>query len=294
MAAFAFLFQVAGALDGATVFTLPNPLPAPVSGVHVIPVAGAFGIWDPLDDSAFDTPTAYFVRSLHGEFSAATRFFNCTALIPGVGPDTALCVPPSDPSASPLMRLEMTPSQRVLPKGSRMRFLATPNANGTGTPPAGPHAIYVELETMDSEDDIVTVLEKEAADFTAFQGRIEGLQSFQAVAATLSVDFQIAPDASHFEDLIICNGAVAAAGESMTFEVFRVRGGVATSLMTAAAVIDSTDPANVCQSFANLIIHSLARTLNAATDTLRLVRTYVAGGGPTPMTNTTAKLIMQP
>jgi hypothetical protein len=303
MAAFAFLFTVAGALDGTTVFTLPNPLPAPTNGVHLITVAGAFGIWDPLDDSAFDTPTAYFIRSLHGEFSAATRFANMVASIPGPGSTSPLIKVVSDPAASPLQRLEMAPSMRVLPKGTRMVFTNAANADGSGGAVAGPHRIYVELETMDSEDDIVTVLEEQAADFAAFAGQIVNLESYQQVAATAIEEFTIPQafypslgivGATHFEDLLVANGAVAAAGESMTIDVSRVRGGVVTSLLTTPAVIDNTDPGNSIQGFSALIDRTLARTLNPATDKIRITRTYVAGGGPTPMANTVVTLVMEP
>lgn len=293
MSAFAFLFQVAGTLDGATLVPIPNPLPAPTNGVHTVVVAGNLGIVDPFDNTPFDTPGGYLIRAIHIECSAATRAFRARAEIPGVTDPQDLFYAQTSPTAVPLQRLEQTPTLKYLPKGSRILIENDAQADFLGAPVAGPHRIYLEMEPCTDEEMILSYLEKEAADRAAFDGRVVELQSFQAVAATLVTEFLVPEDATRLERFQIANGAVAAAGESMTFNLERIRAGAAVALVTGVFTVDSTDPANSVQSADNLLVRDLCRSL-VSTDRIRLTRTYVAGGGPTPMTNTHVRLRMEP
>lgn len=293
MSAFAFLFQVAGTLDGVTVVPIPNPLPAPTNGVHTVVVPGNLGIIDPFDNTPFDTPGGYLIRAIHIECSAATRAFQGRAEIPGVTNPQDLFYAQTSPTAVPLQRLEQTPTLKYLPKGSRILIENDDMADFTGVPVAGPHRVYIEMEPCTDEEMILSYLEKEAADRSAFEGRVVELQSFQAVAATLVTQFLVPEDATRLERFQIANGAVAAAGESMTFNLQRIRAGAAVALVTGVFTIDSTDPANIVQAADNLLIRDLCRSL-VSTDRIQLTRTYVAGGGPTPMTNTHVRLRMEP
>ena len=157
MAGFAFLFEVAGTLDGVTPVQLPSVLPAPINGVHIIPVGGNFGTWEPLDDTAFDSPTAYWLRAVHGEYSAATRAVRFDQIIQGTIAPLSL-VPPVGGSP-PLQELEQFPLTRVLPKGARLRVLNDSiGTNFDGVPVAGPHRIYVEIEPLPGEEEITEAL----------------------------------------------------------------------------------------------------------------------------------------
>jgi hypothetical protein len=162
MSGFAFLFNVQGTLDGTTVFTLPDPLPAPVNGVHVIDVPGNFGRWEPLDDTRFDSPTAYWIRAVHGEYSAATRAVRYDEVLPGSG--DFLSVVPAVSGSPPLQALGQSPLTRIMPKGAVLRVLNDSiGANFDGAPVAGPHRIYVEVEPLPGEEEITEALDAQAA-----------------------------------------------------------------------------------------------------------------------------------
>lgn len=161
MAGFAFLFEISGTLNGISPVTLPNPLPEPVNGVHVIPVIGNFGLWEPMEDSRFDSPTAYLIRAIHGEYSAATRAVKFDQVIPGAG-GTSPIVPPIF-GTPPMQELEAFPLNRIMPKGAVLRVLNdSVNTSFEGVPVPGPHRIYIELEPLPGEDEIVTAFEAEA------------------------------------------------------------------------------------------------------------------------------------
>lgn len=294
MAAFALLFQIAGTLDGATVFTMPNPLPAPTAGVTIIPVAGNLGILDLLAGDTQDSPTAYWLRTLNIECSAATAAVRINQLITGsAAARTALL---QQSPANPVMPRLSTFEPRIMPKGTRLNLLNdSVSAAFGGVPVAGPHRLYIEIDPIGDTDTLLDIYEQTSSEqLYAQTQQQQGGQTFQAVAASLSQDLIIPPNCTRLVGVRITNGAVAAAGESMTFAISRVRGGATQTLMTASPVIDATIAANSVTDFSSTILRQFADWLVPGTDTIRVARTYVAGGGPTPMTNTNCQLIFAP
>jgi len=114
----------------------------------------------------------------------------------------------------------------------------------------------------------------------------------QAAASTLAdalasrvIRAQKAGTIAAFGAEIAAAGGVAAAGESMTFDV--TIGGV--SALTAVVTID--DSIAVGTPVAGTI-DTTANTF-AAGDLIEVIRTYAAGGAPTPMTDTFATVTLQ-
>lgn len=297
MAAFALLFQITGTLDGTTVFTMPTPLPAPTNGVIVIPVPGNLGILDLLAGDAQDSPTAYYCRTMNIECSAGTAAVRIAQLISGAG----------GPAPGRIMLLQQSPTNpvtprlslfepKMMPKGTRLAILNdSVSAAFGGVPVAGPHRLYIELDPVGDTDTLLDIYEQTSSEQLYAQLQQQDIQSFQAVAASAAAgDFMIPPNCRRLVGVNIANGAVAAAGESMAFTIQRVRGGATQTLMTTAPTITSGIPANSVTSFSSTILTQFANWLDPTTDTIRIARTYVAGGGPTPMTNTNIQLVFGP
>ena len=297
MAAFALLFAVTGTLDGSTVFTMPNPLPAPSGGVITIPVTGNLGIIDLLAGNTQDSPTAYYLRTLNIECAAATAAVRAVQSISGAG----------GPAPGRIMLLQQSPTNpvtprlvnfepRMMPKGTRIAILNdSVSAAFGGVPVAGPHRVHVEFDPVGDTDTLLDIYEQTSSEQAWATWQQQARESFQAVAASLTTEVMIPPNCTRLTGLRIANGAVAAAGESMTVAIQRVRAGATQTLLTAASTtIDNTIAANQIRDLSSLILIQFADWLNPATDTIRIVRTYVAGGGPTPMTNTNVQLTFSP
>jgi hypothetical protein len=107
--------------------------------------------------------------------------------------------------------------------------------------------------------------------------RPASLVDLQAVAATATVTVMLAPGAGRITALRAVPGAAAAAGESMTCDV--QIGGV--TALSAVATIDNASGLNVVTGTVNAAANTIA-----AGDVITIVRTYVPGGGPTPIVNT--------
>jgi len=99
----------------------------------------------------------------------------------------------------------------------------------------------------------------------------------QGAAATATVTKFIASAAGKINSVKALAGTAAAAGESMTVDV-RING---VSCLTSAITIDDSSGTSVEDG----AIDTAANTL-AADDVVDIVRTYTAGGGPTPMADT--------
>ncbi len=297
MAAFALRFDITGTLDGATTITFPNPLPTASSGLIVIPIAGNCGIIDLFAGTTQDSPTAYYLRTLNVECSAATAAVRIVQSISGAG----------GPAPGRIMLLQQSPTNpvtprlslfepRMLPKGTRIAILNdSVSAAFGGAPVAGPHRLYLELDPVGDTDTLLDIYEQTSSEQLYAQVQQKDQYSFQAVAASLTTEVMIPANCTRLVGLRVGNGAVAAAGESMTIAIQRVRAGATQTLLTAAStLIDATIAANQVRDLSALILGQFANWLDPTTDTVRIVRTYVAGGGPTPMTNTNVELIFAP
>lgn len=103
------------------------------------------------------------------------------------------------------------------------------------------------------------------------------LVHLQAVAATATDTVMLAPGAGNITALRAVPGAAAAAGESMTCDV--QIGGV--TALSAVATIDNASGLNVVAGTVDLAADDFV-----AGDVITIVRTYAAGGAPTPIVNT--------
>jgi hypothetical protein len=99
----------------------------------------------------------------------------------------------------------------------------------------------------------------------------------QAVAATLTSQMMIAPAGGSITSLQAFAGTAAAAGESMTVDV-TING---VTALSAVATIDDAATTTVVEGTIDAAANDFVRG-----DVIAIVRTYVAGGGPTPMADT--------
>lgn len=303
MSAIALQINVTGTLDGSTVVTAGNPMPAPVDGVHQIAVAGNLGVFDGLLSTEDQAPIGYWLRAITVESAAAVRAVRVRITVPGVDGPTDLLVAAGS-GAAPVVRLDSFAelesgtatadavpqySSRFIPKTARFNFLndSVGQAFG-GVPVAGPHRIYMEFEPIDTVEKALAFMETRGRFAAQLLGSIRDRESFQAVAATATARVTLPFGTTRLNSMIIDNGAVAAAGESMVIDVLRVRNGATTSLLTATTTINNGIPANSSRDLSHLINLGLNTLL--PTDEIQISRTYVAGGGPTPMTNTMVHL----
>lgn len=105
------------------------------------------------------------------------------------------------------------------------------------------------------------------------RGRIERIVSKQGAAATLTEN-EILDGSGNLQELYLVAAAVAASGESLTINV--LKNGV--SILTAPFVYDSPDPSDTVISLP--VLPDVSFVLG---DVITVARTYVAGGGPTPI-----------
>ena len=112
-----------------------------------------------------------------------------------------------------------------------------------------------------------------AANIRKIRARMEAIRSRQTAAATLTETYSLDVAGAVREITFLAN-AVPAAGESLTIDV--QRNGV--SVLAAAFVYNNTRTARTLYNL------TLAANANIAMgDQLTVIRTYVAGGGPTPI-----------
>lgn len=102
---------------------------------------------------------------------------------------------------------------------------------------------------------------------------------FQATAADLAANyFFTAEFAGKIDELVVTSSAVCAAGESMTIDV--LKNGATILTATTAYVAAATD------KVIKLLLDPNKASFVAG-DVFTVTRDYTAGGGPTPLANTT-------
>jgi hypothetical protein len=178
----------------------------------------------------------------------------------------------------------------------------------SGAPVAGPHFIYIDAVPIRDDAQMTLIQNIIAAAQTRAGADGEVFFDNQEVAASGTVDIGLispqrpaadssllntsvpASPGSQVSRLEIGLGAAAAAGESMQIQVLRVEAGTGTTTTLTTVVLDDSIPANTRLSV------TPDRTLNnlGLGDRIRVVRTYTAGGGPTPMTNTSVRVQVAP
>lgn len=296
----AFQIQVQGALDGATAFAIPATLPAPANGGVIKIDAGVAVAVGTFDLNAlirsFNVPV--WIRALHTEFAPLTRAARFRLTNPGSRTPDQLLPDLESATAAPLMRPYVLTPGCIAPAGSLLTVL-TDDTNDTfgGAPVAGPHFVYLDLEPI--RDDAQMGLIQDMGAFASAKAKAEGevMESFQAVAASLTTELGIvspprndASGAMMLQSIRITNGAVAAAGESLVVTVNRITVGTGAVVALGTFTIDATVPAN------SISLGALNQSLNLLTagDRIQVVRTYTAGGGPTPMTNTLVRVALAP
>ncbi len=307
----AYQIQVQGDLDGATAFALPSTIPSPSDGGVIKIDAGAgvnVGVFD-LNTLAGTESTPIWLRSIHVEFAALTRAARIDADISGSLARDQVIPILADAAAAPLMRPYVLTPGCILPVGAELDILTDDSDDSfSGSPVAGPHFIYLDVVPIIDDaqmtliqDIIATAQTRAAADGdvffsnqeTAASGTVEiGMVSPQRPAADsslLNTSVPASPGAQ-VQRLEIGLGDAAAAGESMQIQVQRVAAGTGTVTTLATVVLDDSIPANTRLSV------TPDRTLNnlGLGDRIRVVRTYTAGGGPTPMTNTSVRVQTSP
>ncbi len=307
----AYQIQVQGDLDGSTAFALPSSIPAPANGGVIKIDAGAgvdVGTFD-VNTLAGTDSTPIWLRAIHVEFAALTRAARVQADISGsLARDQVLPVL-ANAAAAPLMRPYVLTPGCILPVGAELDILTDDSDDTfTGSPVAGPHFIYLDLVpiTDDSQMTLIQNIISEAQTRAAAQGEVFfdnqavaasdtrdiGLISPPRPAADSSLLLTSVPDspASQIQRLEIGLGDAAAAGESMQIQLQRIAAGTGASTTLQTIVIDDSIPANTRLS---LTPDPTTNNLGLG-DRIRVVRTYTAGGGPTPMTNTSVRVQVAP
>lgn len=302
MAARAFKITVQGLLDGATPLVVPDPLPSPVNGVTEIDAGagvavGSIDLGELFGPDATSAPI--WLRSLQTEFQTLTRAARFIYDNPG---SRALERVTDDLAGSPpLMRLLTLGPRCIVPQGGALEIL-TDDTDETfsGLPVAGPHFIYLEVDSLASDEEVGLVqdLQGEAESLLGAQGQ-EG-ELFQAVAADLTQDILIVQPPDRYSGSLsavmqvdradVTIGTAPAAGESMVVDINRVRDGSGAVTTIATITIDNTFAAN---TRVPIPVTQLANILSAG-DRIQVDLDYTAGGGPAPMDNTLVTFTLRP
>jgi hypothetical protein len=148
---------------------------------------------------------------------------------------------------------------------------------------------------MITKKDLHTPLSEQA--IRKIYGAMHKFIAYQAVAASANLvpgDSPVIVQAGRIQDIHVVIPKVCASGESMVVDVHKSTDGGATyaTVLTETKTIGSTDAAKTLHSMTSLIDGSKA-DLNAG-DMLRVVLTYTAGGGPTPIVSTTVQIEIGP
>lgn len=297
----AYQIQVRGLLDGVTPFVLPSPVPEPSDG-GVIKIDAGVGV----DVGRFnlaelsDPNIPVWVRAYHAEFASGTLASRSDLLLQG-SRQNQLLVPINSVSAGALLqRPAVLNPNGVTPVGAILRVL-TDDTDSTfgGSPVAGPHFVYLDLVPL--TDDETATLAQDMEAFADAKARAQGevYESFQSVAATLGEDLGlwVSPIAldirnnaatGQIQAARVSVGTAPAAAESMVVAIQHTLGAITTIMATVT--IDSTfSDGDVVD------IPLTTNTINIFTDSrIRVLRTYTAGGGPTPMANTTVRVQVVP
>ena len=298
----AFQIQVQGLLDGTTPFVIPDPLPDASDG-GVIKIDAGVGVdVGTFDLGALSTDNVpVWVRAYHVEVASGTRAVRSELNLQGSRQNQQLSPIASVPGGTLLTRPFVLNTNGIAPTGSILEVLTdSVGAAFSGAPVAGPHFVYFDLVPLTTDEQMTLVQDMEA--FADAKARAQGeiYESFQAVAANLTVEpglwvSPIGPDVSfnarsgQLQNARVSMGTAPNAGESMLISVQRITGVAAPITMATITVDDSFSGGDVVD------IPLTHNNINLLTnDRVRILRTYVAGGGPAPMAETTVRFQIVP
>lgn len=300
----AYQIQVRGLLDGATLFSPPDPLPAPANG-GVIKIDAGVGVnvgrFD-LDELVASDNFPIWLRAYQVEAAEpATRAIRTTLDTNGSLFDERVTPDIAAQGDAILMRPFVLATNIIIPIGGFLEILTddTSDAFG-GAPVAGPHFVYLDLVPIINDEQLTMIQQLSA--FADMDSRSDGevYTSFQAAAASgndligsvstpngVNIAGALAAS-SQLAEAQVTIGDAAAAGESMVINLRRELGGASRILGTIT--IDSTFAAN---SVTTIPINNQNNNIEEGS-VIRVERTYVAGMAPAPLTNTTVRMQVVP
>lgn len=307
MASRAIQIQVQGTLDGATAFVVPDPIPAPDDDGVVRIDAGAGVDVGSIDlGDLIQTTSPVWLRACQIEYAALTRAARAEIDVSGSRQNSLLKqVDAGDPT---LMKLLTLSPNIIIPAGGELEIL-TDDTDETfsGSPVAGPHFVYLELDALGDDEKLGLVQDLEAFATSKLWAEGQAYNSFQATAADESEDVALVeprradelaapgqiPQLNATRQVVAADvtvGTAAAAGESMQIDVIRVLNGTGATSVIATITIDDTFAADTSVP---IPITQLSNLLLAG-DRIRIDRTYTAGGAPAPMDNTLVRVQTAP
>ncbi len=294
--------QVRGLPDGSTPFVLPEPIPV-ATEVELIKIDAGVGVdVGTFDLAALSTPDVpVWIRAFHIELAALTLASRSQFDIQGLREPQLLAPINSVASGALLLRPFVLNPNGIAPVGTILEVLTdSVGADFGGAPVAGPHFIYMDLVPLVLDNDVLLAQDMEA--FSDAKRRAEGeiYESFQGVAASaaggvglwispLGGDVSFNAQTGHLQ--LVCGvvGTPPDSGESMTIIVQKVFG-AAMAVTMATITIDDAFIAG--QTFEIPLTNNNIDLLTGSQ--IRIVRTYVAGGAPAPMADTTVRLQIVP
>lgn len=292
----AYQIRVGGVLDGGTPYNLPATLPTPVGGVvkldaNVFPV----GALD-LSELARQPGSSVWVRAFHVEYAPGTLAARALVQTPGSLQPSSLA-PVIATTADPLLMRPVTLSpQTLLPPGSVL-LLRTDDVGPdfADNPVAGPHYVYIDVVPVFADEDRAAIVDMASAAAVKMLAQGNVMRSVQQVAADAeeTIGMWVSPindrvgsntSSGQLGRASVVIGDAAAAGESMTLQLFADFGGSSTLL--GQVLIDDSVAAN---SQTDIPIRIPSNELSSGA-LLRVARSYTAGMAPTPMTNTVVRV----
>jgi hypothetical protein len=198
------------------------------------------------------------------------------------------------------MRPNILSGNIVLPIGAELDILTDDtNDDFGGLPVEGPHFVYLDVEPIINDEQMALV--QDLASYARVKASAEGeiYQSFQATAASLTEELGIInvpakgltwPQAQAVEAEVTV-GDGPAAGESMLIIVQAVSVGTGAGVEIGRVTLSNPDTTAYSRTTIPLSNSVLGLTNG---DRIRISRTYTAGGGPTPMTDTTVRVKIAP
>jgi hypothetical protein len=288
----AYQIQVRGELDGSTPFAIPTDIPAPSDG-GVIKIDAGDGVnvgTIDVNALALTDGTPVWLRAIHVEYAALTRAARISADVSGSRQPDLVVPDIFQSNAAPIMRPSVLAASVLLPVGTELDIL-TDDTDDTfaGSPVAGPHFIYLDVEPVRDDEQMGLIQNLASIAQQKAESEGESFSSSQLVAATLSEDIGVVGVPSKGDDsqqaqlqsATVVVGTAVAAGESMVITLQRVIRDSGATQDLATVTLDDTITAN-SRTVIPILNSGNVGMLNG--DTLRVVRTYTAGGGPTMTT----------
>jgi hypothetical protein len=290
----AYQIETRGALDGVTPLVLPTELPAPSDGGVIKIDAGGLGLGR-IDLSALaGCPGApVWVRAFHIELGDGTRASRTEVILPRTQKRQALAPIVSSPADELLMRPFILNPQGVVPEGSMLELLSDDTGpEFAGAPAVGPHFIYLDIVPLTNDEMMTLAQDMTAVADTQLSAIGDCMISSQQVAASsseivgewLDPRSRTTSASGQIISAEVAIGDAPAAGETMQIQVSGEFEGVSTLL--AQTTIDDSFSAN---SRTEIPIILPNNELFHGTR-IRVTRSYTAGGGPTPLSQTVIKV----